>query len=68
MLRNVAARMGWRTRPVPQLADRTARVASGRGIAYAHYKYDETLVAMGMEVEVERASGRIRSTGRPIRS
>ena len=32
----------------------------GRGIAYVHYKHSETYVAMGMEVAVERASGRIR--------
>ena len=35
-------------------------VARGRGIAYIHYKHNETYVAMGMEVEVERATGRIR--------
>ena len=32
----------------------------GRSIAYIHYKHNETYVAMGMEVAVERASGRIR--------
>jgi CO/xanthine dehydrogenase Mo-binding subunit len=32
----------------------------GRGIAYVHYKHNETYVAMGMEVVVERASGRIK--------
>ena len=31
----------------------------GRGIAYVHYKHSETYVAVGMEVAVERASGRI---------
>jgi hypothetical protein len=36
MLRNVAARMGWQTRPAAEPADPKARVASGRGIAYAH--------------------------------
>ena len=35
---------------------------TGRGIAYVHYKHEETLVAMGMEVAVERATGRIRVT------
>lgn len=34
--------------------------STGRGIAYCHYKHRETYVAMAMEVEVERASGRIR--------
>ena len=62
VLRKVAARMGWQARPSPKPADPNAAIASGRGIAYVHYKHDETLVAMGMEVEVERASGRIRVT------
>ena len=60
VLRRVAARMGWQPRPSPRPADPAAPVAAGRGLAYVHYKHDETLVAMGMEVEVERASGRIR--------
>jgi nicotinate dehydrogenase subunit B len=62
VLRKVAARMGWPARPSPRPADTKAPIASGRGLAYVHYKHDETLVAMGMEVEVERASGRIRVT------
>jgi CO/xanthine dehydrogenase Mo-binding subunit len=62
VLRRAAARMGWQPRPSPRAADPSAAVARGRGIAYVHYKHDETLVAMGMEVEVERASGRIRVT------
>ena len=62
VLRRAAARMGWQARPSPRTADPKAPVATGRGIAYVHYKHDETLVAMGMEVEVERASGRIRVT------
>jgi nicotinate dehydrogenase subunit B len=62
VLRRAAARMGWQARPSPASGDSNAPVARGRGIAYVHYKHDETLVAMGMEVEVERASGRIRVT------
>ncbi|PYN83465.1 MAG: xanthine dehydrogenase family protein molybdopterin-binding subunit [Candidatus Rokuibacteriota bacterium] len=62
VLRRAAARMGWQARPSPRTADPKAPVATGRGIAYVHYKHDETLVAIGMEVEVERASGRIRVT------
>src|SRR5207247_415505 len=62
VLAAVGARMGWRPRPSPRPADPGAAIATGRGIAYVHYKHDETLVAMGMEVEVERATGRIRVT------
>jgi nicotinate dehydrogenase subunit B len=60
VLRRVAARMGWQARPSPRPVDRRARVLTGRGLAYVHYKHDETIVAMGMDVTVERATGRIR--------
>src|SRR5882672_2344928 len=60
VLKRVAARMGWQPRPSPRPADPAAAVLTGRGIAYIHYKQEETLVAMGMEVAVERATGRIR--------
>jgi nicotinate dehydrogenase subunit B len=62
VLRRVAARMGWQPRPSPKPVDRRAAVLTGRGLAYVHYKHDETIVAMGMEVAVERATGRIRVT------
>ncbi|HEY7654184.1 MAG TPA: molybdopterin cofactor-binding domain-containing protein [Methylomirabilota bacterium] len=62
VLRRAAARMGWQPRPSPKPVDRRAAVLTGRGIAYVHYKHEETLVAMGMEVAVERATGRIRVT------
>ena len=51
--------MNWQSRPSPG-HDRDSAVMCGRGIAYIHYKHNETYVAMGMEVAVERASGRIR--------
>ena len=62
VLRRAAARMGWQPRPSPRPGQASAPVATGRGIAYVHYKHDETIVAVGMEVEVERATGRIRVT------
>jgi len=62
VLRRVAARMGWQPRPSPRPIDPAAAVLTGRGIAFIHYKQEETLVAMGMEVAVERATGKIRVT------
>jgi CO/xanthine dehydrogenase Mo-binding subunit len=62
VLKRVAARMGWQARPSPRPVDRRAAVLTGRGLAYVHYKHEETIVAMGMEVAVERATGRIRVT------
>ena len=62
VLKRVAARMGWQPRPSPRPIDPSAAVLTGRGIAYIHYKQEETLVAMAMEVAVERATGKIRVT------
>src|SRR5215468_5212472 len=62
VLKRVAARMGWPPRPFPRPVDPKAAVLTGRGIAFIHYKQEETLVSMGMEVAVERATGRIRVT------
>jgi CO/xanthine dehydrogenase Mo-binding subunit len=58
-IRRAAALMNWQTRPSPG-ANKTATVMRGRGFAYVHYKHSESYVAMGMEVAVERGSGRIR--------
>jgi CO/xanthine dehydrogenase Mo-binding subunit len=54
VLRRVAALIGWTPRSVP------AKTGAGRGIAYIHYKHNESYVAMAMEAEVERSSGAIR--------
>src|SRR5262249_57063196 len=55
-----AAMMIWQSRPSPNHSRGGAAVMPGRGISYVHYKHNETYVAMGMEVAVERASGRIK--------
>lgn len=62
VIQRTAARMGWQPRPSPQTIDPTATVLAGRGIAFVHYKHNENYVAVGMEVEVERRTGRIRVT------
>ncbi|HEV2623713.1 MAG TPA: molybdopterin cofactor-binding domain-containing protein [Xanthobacteraceae bacterium] len=58
-IRRAAALMKWQSRPSPG-ANKTAPVMRGRGFAYVHYKHSESYVAMGMEVAVERGSGRIK--------
>src|SRR6266496_2174382 len=59
VIERIARLMQWQSRPSPG-PDQNAPVAHGRGMAYVHYKHDETYVAMGMEVAVERASGKIK--------
>jgi nicotinate dehydrogenase subunit B len=59
LVNRVARMMKWQARPSPG-PDKNAAVARGRGMSYVHYKHSETFVAMGMEVAVERASGRIK--------
>ncbi|HEY2818398.1 MAG TPA: molybdopterin cofactor-binding domain-containing protein, partial [Casimicrobiaceae bacterium] len=54
VLKRAAALIGWnpRTEPAPE------RI--GRGIAYIHYKDNETYVATALEAEVDRTSGAVR--------
>jgi CO/xanthine dehydrogenase Mo-binding subunit len=57
VLNAVARRMAWQPRKSPGRIDANAAVLRGRGVSYVHYKQNENYVAMGMEVEVERATG-----------
>lgn len=54
VLRRAAKLMDWQARPSPGPG------GVGRGIAYVHYKFNETYVAIGMEVAVDRASGAVK--------
>ena len=58
VLQRVGAMMAWKPRLEP--IDRDAQTLRGRGIAYVHYKQAENYVAMGIEAEVDRASGVVR--------
>ena len=58
VIKRVAAMMKWQPRTSPRSRTPDA-VARGRGFAYLHYKHSEAYVAMGMEVTVERSTGRI---------
>ena len=59
VIERVAKMMQWSPRPSPA-ARSQRRLSSGRGMAYVHYKHNETYVAMGMDIEVDRGSGEIR--------
>ncbi len=54
VLKRAAAVIGWEPRPSPGPG------GIGRGIAYVHYKHNETYVAMAIEAEVDKSSGAIR--------
>ncbi len=58
VLKRAAAMMKWQPRSTVS-GDPNAAIARGRGISVVHYKHSETYVAMGMEVAVERDSGKI---------
>ena len=59
VLKRCGALIGWTPRPSPA-ARQSGAWARGRGLAYMHYKHNESYVALAMDVEVERASGAIR--------
>ena len=56
-----AEMLGWKPRPSPG-PKQTGSKLTGRGMAYMRYKHAENYVAMAMEVEVEKATGKIRVT------
>src|SRR5262245_25216598 len=58
VIKRTAAMMKWQPQAY-RLASTNDAIARGRGIAYIRYKHSESYVGMGMEVAVERASGRI---------
>lgn len=59
VIRRVGQMIGWKPRPSPASSSAQGNVAVGRGMAYVHYKNNETFVAMAMEVEVDRSTGNI---------
>jgi CO/xanthine dehydrogenase Mo-binding subunit len=58
VIKRTAALMKWQPQAY-RLASANDAIARGRGIAYIRYKHSEAYVGMGMDVAVERASGRI---------
>jgi len=54
VLKRTAKLIDWQSRPAPGPG------GVGRGIAYLHYKNNETYVATAIEAEVDRVSGMIR--------
>ncbi|HSI54215.1 MAG TPA: molybdopterin cofactor-binding domain-containing protein [Ramlibacter sp.] len=59
VIERLAKMMQWNTRASPAPRNR-GQYAKGRGMAFVHYKHNETYAAIGMEVEVDRFTGAIR--------
>lgn len=59
VIERLARLMQWAPRPSPR-GGPPQRIASGRGMAYIHYKGSENHVAIGMDVQVDRGTGEIR--------
>jgi nicotinate dehydrogenase subunit B len=62
LLKRVADRMDWKSRPAPNRDQGDGTVLLGRGIAYLWYKHMDNRMALGLEASVERATGKVRVT------
>ncbi len=62
LLKRVADRMDWKSRPSPNRDNGTGTVPLGRGISYVWYKHMDNRMALGLEASVERSTGKVRVT------
>ncbi|HMI97036.1 MAG TPA: molybdopterin cofactor-binding domain-containing protein, partial [Micropepsaceae bacterium] len=62
LLKRVAERMDWKPRASPNPASGNGNLAFGRGLAYVHYKHVDNRIGLGIEVAVDRTSGKVRVT------
>ena len=60
--KKVAKRMDWKPRASPNPANGSGNLAIGRGLAYVHYKHVDNRIGLGIEVAVDRTSGKVRVT------
>lgn len=60
ILKRAAEMMNWQPRRSPQAGSGGDRIASGRAIVYVHYKHVDNRMGLGVELIVDRDSGRIR--------
>lgn len=60
ILKKIAQRMNWQSRPSPNPVTSRDAQSVGRGIAYVHYKHTDNRLGLGIEVAVNRNTGNIR--------
>ena len=62
IVKRVAERMNWQSRPSPNPAPSRNVESIGRGIAFVHYKHMDNRLGLGIEVAVNRNIGTVRVT------
>lgn len=62
LMRRVAERMDWKARPSPNRENAGGEILKGRGLSYIWYKHADNRLALGVVVEVERRTGKVRVT------
>ena len=62
ILKRAAEMMNWQTRPSPRPGSATDRISRGRSIVYVRYKHVDNRMGVGVDVEVNRDTGKVRVT------
>ncbi len=61
IMKRLGEKMNWQARPSPKPAT-NERIATGRGLAFVHYKHTDNRIGLGIEVAVDRSNGQVRVT------
>ena len=62
ILKRAAEMMNWQSRPSPRPGNASDRISRGRSIVYVHYKHVDNRMGIGVDVEVNRDTGKVRVT------
>jgi len=60
ILKRAAEMMNWQSRPSPRTGNANERVALGRAIVYVQYKHVDNRMGLGVEVAVDRQTGKVK--------
>ena len=62
IMKKLGERMDWKSRASPNPASGNGNIAIGRGLAYVHYKHVDNRIGLGIDVAVNRNTGKVRVT------
>jgi len=62
ILKRAAEMMNWQARPSPRPGNANDRISRGRSIVYVQYKHVDNRMGLGVDVEVNRDTGKVRVT------